>query len=286
MSLNIIDLITGQFGPAIISQASTHLGESESGISKAISALLPIVVGGMANNADKPGVLDSILGASSDDLLGNLMGDSHNSMIATILTALFGDKLSTITNSVSNFAGISDDSSAAVLNMVTAATIGTLGKYASENNMGSAGLSTLLADQKSVASALLPAGISLATLGLGDWGHTETIVPPTPENVTVTSYDDPKVDVTRGGETHMNVESDNNEGGGSIWKWLFPLLLAFLAGWFIWNQYNKNKAANTVNNKDSSTMIKSDSMNTKMMTDSTAINSSTKMNKTADSTGK
>ena len=61
MALNIIDLIKGQLGPALISQAASKLGESESGISKAISGLLPAVVGGMANNADKPGVLDAIL---------------------------------------------------------------------------------------------------------------------------------------------------------------------------------------------------------------------------------
>lgn len=277
MSVNIIDLIKGQLGPALISQASTHLGESESGISKAISALLPTVVGGLANNADKPGVLDSILGASHEDLLGNLTGDTHGSMITTLLTALFGDKLSGILNSVSSFAGISETSSNSVLNMVTGAAIGSLGKYASENNMGSSGISTLLSDQKGIAASLLPAGLSLASLGLGNWGHDEmAAVPPLADNVKVTSYEEPKVDVTRGGETHMNIEPDNNDGGGSIWKWLLPLLIALLAAWFIWNQFNKKQATNTVTTTDS-TMMKSDSTATApMMSDSTSMNTAPK----------
>ena len=64
----------GQLGPALVSQAASQLGESESGVSKAISGLLPAVVGGLANNADKPGVLDAITGAASSGLLGNLLG--------------------------------------------------------------------------------------------------------------------------------------------------------------------------------------------------------------------
>ena len=116
-------------------------------------------------------------------------------------------------------------------------------------------------------------------MGIGHFGHSEEVVPPIPESVKVTSYDEPKVnvntepkvDVTRGGDTHMNVEPDNNDGGGSIWKWLLPLLLALVAGWFIWNQYKKSHVAATPTTTDS-TMMKSDSMaTTPMMKDSTTM---------------
>lgn len=268
MAINIIDLIKGQFGPAVISQASTHLGESESAISKAISALLPTVVGGLANNADKPGILDTIMSASSGDILGNLMGGNHSSMVTTLLTSMFGDKLGAINNSISNFSGVSNESSSSLLNMVTGATVGTVGKYASENNLGASGLSSLLADQKGIVSDLLPAGLSLASLGLGHWGSSEKVVVPEPENITVTSHDEPKVEVTRAGDTHVNVEPDNNEDGGSIWKWLLPLILLLVAGWFIWKQCEKKNVDSTTTTTDS-TMMKSDSANM-MTTDSTS----------------
>lgn len=256
MALNIIDLIKGQLGPALISQSSTQFGESESGISKAISALLPAVIGGMANNADKPGVLDAIMGSTSNGMLGNLLGGtSNNSLITTVLTAIFGDKVADITNAVSTFSGVNNSTSNSLLNMVTGATLGSVGKYAADNNIGASGITNLLQDQKGIVSSLLPAGLSLASLGVGNmFGAQEA------EKVTVSSYDQPKVEVNRGGDTHSHPTPDNNNNeGGSIWKWLLPLLLLGLAGWFLWNNYNKDKTEEVVTTD-----------NTEMVADSTA----------------
>lgn len=255
MALNIIDLIKGQLGPALISQSATQFGESESGISKAISALLPAVVGGMANNADKPGVLDAIMGSTSNGMLGNLLGGtSNNSLITTVLTAIFGDKVADITNAVSTFSGVNNSTSNSLLNMVTGATLGSVGKYAADNNIGASGITSLLQDQKGIVSSLLPAGLSLASLGVGNmFGAQEA------EKVTVSSYDQPKVEVNRGGDTHSHPTPDNNNNeGGSIWKWLLPLLLLGLAGWFLWNNYNKDKTEEVVTTD-----------NTEMVADST-----------------
>ena len=256
MALNIIDLIKGQLGPALISQSATQFGESESGISKAISALLPAVVGGMANNADKPGVLDAIMGSNSNGLLGNLLGGtSNNSLITTALTAIFGDKVADITNAVSTFSGVNNSTSNSLLNMVTGATLGSVGKYAADNNIGASGITNLLQDQKGIVSSLLPAGLSLASLGVGNMFGTQEA-----EKVTVSSYDQPKVEVNRGGDTHSHPTPDNNNNeGGSIWKWLLPLLLLGLAGWFLWNNYNKDKTEEVVTTD-----------NTEMVADSTA----------------
>ncbi|QOW09663.1 DUF937 domain-containing protein [Kaistella flava (ex Peng et al. 2021)] len=255
MALNIIDLIKGQLGPALISQAASQLGESESGVSKAISGLLPAVVGGMANNADKPGVINAITGAASSGVLGNLLGGtSNNSLITTVLTAIFGDKIGSIVNSISTYSGVSNESSSSLLNMVTGATLGSVGKYAADNNIGASGITSLLNDQKGIVSSLLPAGLSLASLGVGNLfgGHQA-------ENVKVTSYDQPKVEVNRGGNTnsHPSPSDNNNDGGGSIWKWLLPLILVALAAWFLWTQYGKKTAPVTETTEvaaDSTTM--------------------------------
>lgn len=270
MSLNVIDLIKGQLGPALISQAASHLGESESGVSKAISGLLPAIVGGLANNADKPVVVDSITGAASSGLLGNLLGGtSNNSLISTVLSSIFGDKVGGLVSAISNFSGVSNSSSNSLLNMVTGAALGSLGKYSADHNLGAAGISSVLGDQKGIVSSLLPAGLSLASLGLGNWfGGDKTAHA---ENVRVTSYDDPKVDVNRGGNTHVNVDRNDDNGGGSIWKWLLPLLLLALAAWFLWKQCNK--PAETTTTTTDSTAIVSDSTAVTPM-DSTTVGSS------------
>ena len=238
MSLNIIDLIKGQLGPALVSQAATQLGESESGISKAISGLLPAVVGGLANNASNPSVLDSITGAASSGLLGNLLGgSSNNSLISTVLSAIFGDKVGGLVNLISGFSGVNSNNTSSLLNLVTGAALGSVGKYAADNNLDRSGLASLLGDQKGIVSTLLPAGLSLGSLGLGNWfGGDDT------EKVKVTTYDEPKVEVNRGGSTHVNVDRNDNNGGGSIWRWLLPLLLLLLAGYFLWKQCGNKEA--------------------------------------------
>lgn len=243
MSLNILDLIKGQLGPALVSQAATQLGESESGISKAISGLLPAVVGGLANNARNPSVLDAITGATSSGILGNLLnGSSGNSLITTVLSAIFGDKIGGLVNTVASFAGINNSSANSLLNMVTGATLGSVGKYAADNNLGASGISSLLEDQKGIVSTLLPAGLSLGSLGLGNlFGGSDPA-----DTARVTSYEEPKVEVNRGGNTHVNTDRhDDNAGGGSIWKWLLPLLLLGLAAWFLWKQCDKPATTTT-----------------------------------------
>lgn len=271
MALNIIDLIKGQLGPALVSQAASQLGESESGISKAISGLLPAVVGGMANNADKPEVLDAITGAASSGMLGNLLGGATgNSLISSVLSSIFGDKIGALVNSISTFSGVSNSSSSSLLSMVTGAALGSIGKYAADNNIGASGITSLLHDQKGVVSSLLPAGLSLASLGLGNaFGDHD------PQKVKVTSYDEPKVEVNRGGQTHVTSTPNNNNEGGSIWKWLLPLLLLALAAWFLWKQCNK-PADQTVVTSDSTAVV-SDTANTMMNNDSAMVTGSKEM---------
>ena len=274
MSLNIIDLIKGQLGPALVSQAASQLGESESGISKAISALLPAVVGGLANNSDNSSVLDAVSGANSSGLLSNLLGGtSNNSLITTLLSAIFGDKVGGLVSAVSSFAGISDNSTNSLLNMVTGATLGSVGKYATDNNLGASGITSLLGDQKGILSTLLPAGLSLASLGFGNWfggDKVQETVSAATEKVKVSSYDEPKIEVNRGGNTHVNVDkNDDNGGGGSIWKWLLPLLLLALAAWFLWKQCDKKDGAATSGTTDT-TAVSSDTVNAVIDSSATA----------------
>ncbi|WP_404986705.1 DUF937 domain-containing protein [Chryseobacterium sp. M5] len=256
MSLNIIDLIKGQLGSALVSQAASQLGESEAGISKAVSGLLPVIVGGLANNSDNPAVLDSVSNASSQGVLGNLLDTaSNNSMISGLLSSIFGDKLSGIINTIATYAGISNNSSSSLLNLVTGATVGSVGKYAAENNLDKSGISSLLNDQKGVVSTLLPAGLSLASLNVGDWAKgykfdndNDTIAP--------TPHEEPKVEVTRSvadGGTFPNNPTPSE--GGSIWKWLLPLLLLIAAGYFLWKQCEKKETTTT-------TTVSGDSLNT------------------------
>nr|WP_315029131.1 OmpA family protein [uncultured Chryseobacterium sp.] len=261
MSLNVIDLIKGQLGPALVSQAASQFGESESGISKAIGGLLPAVVGGLANNADNPGVVDAITKASSSGILGNLLGGSSSSPIITnLLSSLFGDKVGGLVNSIASFSGISNTSAGSLLNLVTGATVGTVGKYAADNNLGASGISSLLNDQKGIISSLLPAGLSLASFGLGaeNWfgqaKETVSSVASTAKDNIAEGVATARENVSEGAREvreQFNNNNNNNQGGGSIWKWLLPLLLLIAAGYFLWKQCEKKQTTTTTTTTDS-----------------------------------
>ncbi|MCY0967987.1 OmpA family protein [Chryseobacterium wangxinyae] len=286
MSLNIIDLIKGQLGSALVTQASSQLGESESGISKAIGGLLPAVVGGLANNSNNPAVLDAISNAHSQGILGNLLGlATNNTWVQDLLASIFGDKLSGLVNSIATYAGISNNSSASLLNLVTGATIGSVGKYSADNNLDQAGISNLLNDQKGIVSSLLPAGLSLASLNVGDWAKgykfdndndaikNGPISTPNPIPTPVANAE-PKIEITRDvadGGTFPDRPTTNE--GGSIWKWLLPLLLLIAASYFLWKQCEKKETTTT-------TTVAGDSLSTTADTSSMPMDTANTMSTT------
>ena len=261
MSLNVIDLIKGQLGPALVSQAASQFGESESGISKAIGGLLPVIVGGLANHSDNPNVLDAVSNASSSGILGNLLsGASNNPIVSNLLSSIFGDKISGLVNSIATFAGVSNNTSSSLLNLVTGATVGSIGKYAADNNLDKSGISNLLNDQKGIVSSLLPAGLSLASLNIGDWAKKYQF--DNDNDAIKTPHEEPKIEVTRStSPTGTYPDRNNNDGGGSIWKWLLPLLLLIAAGYFLWKQCEKKETTTTTTATDS----------TGVSTDTTAV---------------
>ena len=138
---NLIDLIKGQFGPSTISQTATQLGESESGISKSISVLLPAIIGGLVNSNARSELFTTVKEASNSGILSNLLNDNsgNESIITRILHLIFGsgDRLEAITSAVSEYSGIRKDSTNSLMNIVAASTVGTIGRYVTENNLDS-----------------------------------------------------------------------------------------------------------------------------------------------------
>ncbi len=255
MSLNIIDLIKGQLGPALVSNAASKYGESESGVSKAIEGFLPAVLGGLSNNADNPLVLDAIMNSSSPDILGNLdENSSNNSSIASVLTQIFGDMINGLVNSIAAYAGISSNSSSSLLHLVTGATVGSVSKYAVDNNLDKTGISNLLKDQQGIVSTLLPAGLSFASLSMGDWDARYKF-DNDKDAINMPSEEEPKVEVTRSTTLNGTFPDRNKDREGSIWKWLLPLLLLVAAAYFIWRQCEQRETTTTTIVKDSGEVV-------------------------------
>ncbi len=277
MSVNLIDLIKGQLGPATISQAASQFGESESSISTAVSGLIPAVVGAMAHNADNSSVIDAVMAAPKQGFLGNLLGNASTPVLGGIISTLFGGKMNDLVSSVSSFAGVKNDTVNSLLGAVTGATFGTLGKYAADNNMDRNQVSGILRDQRGIISSILPAGLSLAGLGLGNVFGNQTTTTQTTNtmNNNQDTRKDEQVNVNRTGHTHV----DQGKKPNNIWKWLLPLLaLGILAWWLL----NKNKTKDVVTNSDTVTTVQKDGDTTKAQTTVTQTTATIDKSKTTE----
>ena len=120
MSFNILDAVKGHLTPDLISKASSFLGESDSAVGKAISGILPSVLGGLISK--------STSGTAGADEVFNLAKESHNngflgglgnvfsdggsllSKGTELLKNIFGNKADGVIEAIAGFAGIKKSS--------------------------------------------------------------------------------------------------------------------------------------------------------------------------------
>ncbi|MGG9971167.1 DUF937 domain-containing protein [Ferruginibacter sp. SUN002] len=218
MSFNLLDAAKGLITNDLISKASAFLGESETGIAKAFSGILPALITGITEKASNNGGANTVsnlaLQANSADFVGNINGffenDSGGGLLnkgARLLAGLFDEhKTNTLTNIIANFSGIKKSSSTSLLSMVTPVVLGLLGKQAAADHLNGSGLASLLKEQKGNLLKALPSGLNLGDLFSGATSNLNH------------STDRVKYAAL---ETHEKTETGL--------KWLLPLLLLALA---------------------------------------------------------
>jgi outer membrane protein OmpA-like peptidoglycan-associated protein len=222
MDTNLLKSLSGYLSPELISEASSILGESKSGITKALSGAMPTLLSGMLNNANNPSVMDGIFGLVGDkgfdstkvlSSLPSLLSKSGNAAAlgagTNMLNLLFGNKQSGLFDLISSFAGVKSSSTSKLMGMAAPMVLGMIGK--SGLNAGS--LIKLLTSQKDEIHSALPSGFS----DLMGYGKVEKDVKKTIHDMKTPEPDKP-----------------NN-------KWLWPLLLAVAALALFYFMRNCNK---------------------------------------------
>jgi len=182
MAFNLLDSVKGLISPDLISKAASTLGETEAGVSKAVSGVVPSILGsiiskGTSDIGGAGSVLSLAKNVADSGVLGNLAGllGSGASTAAggiNMLKTFLGDKLGSVVSSISNFAGIKESSASSLMSMVAPAALGVLGKHVTENDMTPSSLSNMLSSQKSSILGAIPGGLSslASTIGLGSIG--------------------------------------------------------------------------------------------------------------------
>ena len=155
------DLLGQEQGTQAVDQISQNVGAESSMVNSAIQAALPMILGGLANNAATPQGAESLNSALDRDhdggLLGNLGG--LGSMIfggqqaappprqadaGGILGHIFGNNQGQVAQEVSNKSGLGMGQVAQILMMLAPIVMSYLGQQKQQQNVGADGLGGLL----------------------------------------------------------------------------------------------------------------------------------------------
>ncbi|HET6765802.1 MAG TPA: OmpA family protein [Chitinophagaceae bacterium] len=243
MSFNLLDTAKGYFTADFVSQASSTLGESNTGILKALSGIIPTGLAGILRKATSGTegansifnfTKEAAVALPSSPNFGNLSNLPAKPGMGNFLSGLFGEKQSGIAGMISKFAGIKDSSVSSLMSIGLPAIMGLLGKHVEQNHMTASGLSGFLSSQKDQIMNALPSGLSSLTGMLG-FGSVPSL-----SSTTVNRR-----------------EAEVRKSGTTMWIWL--LLFALVAAALVWYFMSRdNKSSTGTVMTDTTTVAKTD----------------------------
>lgn len=157
------DLLGQQQGNQAVEQISQNLGANSSVVNSAIQMALPMILTGLAKNAQEPQGAQSLNNALEkdhdggllDSLMGYLGGGIPTPQEATrqtngngILEHIFGGRQTQVANEVSQQSGLNAGQVAQLLITLAPIVMGFLGKKKQQENLGADGLSNWLGGQQ------------------------------------------------------------------------------------------------------------------------------------------
>ncbi len=238
MSFNLAEATKSLISKDLITKASAFFGESETGISKALSGVIPVVLGGLIDRSATHEGAAAVANMATEqhqagilDTLHNFFDNNSESLLnkgAGLVNNIFDSKVSAIAGLLSNFSGVKTTSASSLLCMATPVVLAFLGKNASTNNLNANGIANMLSNQKDNISASIPAGLSLGSI----------FGPAIPPAKTITAA-----------PIHHVEELAQEDGNGL--KLLLPLLLLVLVAagaWYLMGNHDDatTKTASTI----------------------------------------
>jgi len=191
MAASIIDLAKQYLTSEVVQKMSGALGESPEQLEKAIGAGIPSILAGLLNAASSSGAnrlfemlkkeptelshlggLDGVFGNIGSILSGGGSADGLMKYGQTLLSSIFGGKVSSILELITSTTGIKSSSATSLLGLLALLLMGVVRKEPSARGMSPAGLTNLLVSQKDQIAKLAPAGLSnvLGLTSLTDLG--------------------------------------------------------------------------------------------------------------------
>src|SRR5580765_1087076 len=177
----IIEGLRDLVSPAILSALSRQTGESESAVSRGLSAAIPAITSTVAGRADDRGFVRDLLDLATTTAAGphpleaisalassptgidtaNPIGIDTTNPYRGWLADLFGHNISGVTDSIARYAGISATSATSLLSMAAPLVLAYIGRLVRRDNLSVAGLADLLRGQRARLASSLPTGFQM-----------------------------------------------------------------------------------------------------------------------------
>jgi outer membrane protein OmpA-like peptidoglycan-associated protein len=236
MAVNLINTLWNELSDDMTGRIAAFLGESPANTQSAIKDAVPATVGMMAQKAQNPQGAADLFGLmqrggfdGTSEGLGNLLksgtGMSERIRMGTsMLSSLFGNRQSAVTDVIAARAGIRPQSATSLFSLVVPFVMNIIGREASAaGGFNAASIARLLGDQMGFLRSAAPAGL-MSALGFGAPDETPRTYEPRVSEA-------PRAEPART-YAHSEPAPTRDRDGGLGWlKWAIPLLLLGLVVW-------------------------------------------------------
>jgi OmpA-OmpF porin, OOP family len=176
MNGSLFEIARGYLTPDVVDRAASLVGESPSGVKRAMDVAIPSVVAGLASDAPSEGRASRVLGLLDEtglrethdgisERLGKSSGEELMELGKDILGKVFGPRTSGVVAGAAGAAGVPRSSMSSLLALAAPLVMGAVGHVVSTRNLDASGLAALLAQQKTAAEGALGGGVAEAIRG-------------------------------------------------------------------------------------------------------------------------
>src|SRR5262245_45815448 len=172
MAIDLVDVVKGYLTAEVIQQAATHVGESSGATQKALAGIVPAIIGALTNMASThDGALQLVRLLDAGTYDGSALNSvtSFDGGAATtqdaasagkgILDSLFGARIGSVADLIARFADVRTDSAASLLALAAPLVLHVLGRERASIGPDVSSLASLLGEQRSLLTGLLPLGL-------------------------------------------------------------------------------------------------------------------------------
>lgn len=285
MSMNLLDSIKGEINSIVIDKISNYLNVARGNTSNAITAVIPSVLGFLAEKSKSETGANNLVKAATDNELSSMFNGNtfqglfernRDSLMAkgnALLVDIFGGKEAKFSEEIAKYANISKEASDGVLASIFPLILSVLGNKISNDGLNASNVSTLFETESDSIYSAIPAG--LVSLG-GLLGLDKNNINLKETSTVKTEIINPKNDKMENKNVHKQddrktyIKEDKDNGGGMM-KWLLPLLGIIAAAiliYFLMKQCKNDDAEVTPTEEVSNAAVKEYTLNS----DQTVVN--------------